>query len=46
MVSINIIKEMEASPEQVWNIVSDVDREPEFWYGTKSIKKTLARRIM
>jgi ribosome-associated toxin RatA of RatAB toxin-antitoxin module len=44
MVSINISKEMEASPEQVWNIVSDVDREPEFWYGTKSIKKNINKK--
>jgi ribosome-associated toxin RatA of RatAB toxin-antitoxin module len=38
MIAINISKEMEASPERVWDIVSDVDREPEFWHGTKSIK--------
>jgi hypothetical protein len=38
MVAINIRKEMEASPERVWDIVSNVDREPEFWHGTKSIK--------
>ena len=44
MVSINISKEMEASPEQVWKIVSDVDREPEFWHGTKSIKKNISKK--
>jgi ribosome-associated toxin RatA of RatAB toxin-antitoxin module len=38
MIAINISKEMKASPERVWDIVSDVDREPEFWHGTKSIK--------
>ncbi|MGC2572949.1 MAG: SRPBCC family protein [Candidatus Nitrosopolaris sp.] len=24
--------------ESVWNVMSDIDREPEFWHGTKSIK--------
>lgn len=38
MVDIHISKDIEASQEKVWDIVSDVDREPEFWYGTKSIK--------
>ena len=38
MVSIHISKDIEASQEQLWNIISDVDREPEFWHGTKSIK--------
>jgi ribosome-associated toxin RatA of RatAB toxin-antitoxin module len=38
MVDIHISKDIEASQEKVWDIVSDVDREPEFWYGTKLIK--------
>ena len=38
MVEIHISKDIEASPEQVWDIISDVDREPEFWHGTRSIK--------
>jgi ribosome-associated toxin RatA of RatAB toxin-antitoxin module len=38
MVDIHISKDIEASQEKVWDIVSDVDREPEFWHGTKSIK--------
>ena len=33
MIAIHISKEIEASLEQVWNIVSDVDREPEYWQG-------------
>jgi uncharacterized protein YaaR (DUF327 family) len=37
MIAIHISKEIEASLEQEWNIVSDVDREPEYWQGTKSI---------
>jgi ribosome-associated toxin RatA of RatAB toxin-antitoxin module len=38
MVDIYTSKDIEASQEKVWDIVSDVDREPEFWHGTKSIK--------
>ena len=38
MVDIHTSKDVEASQEKVWDIVSDVDREPEFWHGTKSIK--------
>jgi ribosome-associated toxin RatA of RatAB toxin-antitoxin module len=38
MVDIHTIKDIEASQEKVWDIVSDIDREPEFWHGTKSIK--------
>jgi len=26
-----------ASPEQVWEIVSDIDNEPKFWKGTKEV---------
>jgi hypothetical protein len=25
-------------PGRVWDVVSDIDRDPEFWHGTKSIK--------
>ena len=38
MVDFHIIKQVEASQDSVWNIISNVDREPEFWHGTKSIK--------
>jgi ribosome-associated toxin RatA of RatAB toxin-antitoxin module len=38
MVDNHTSKDIEASQEKVWDIVSDVDREPEFWHGTKSIK--------
>ena len=29
---------MNASVSEVWKILSDLNREPEFWHGTKSIK--------
>jgi hypothetical protein len=38
MVDFRITKQIEASQVSIWNIISDVDREPEFWHGTKSIK--------
>jgi hypothetical protein len=38
MVIIHVSKEIVAPLEKVWDIVSDIDREPEFWHGTKSIK--------
>ena len=29
--------EIPARLDNVWNIVSDIDREPEYWHGTKSV---------
>jgi carbon monoxide dehydrogenase subunit G len=40
VVTIQISKELAAPLDKVWEIVADVDREPEFWHGTKSIKNT------
>jgi ribosome-associated toxin RatA of RatAB toxin-antitoxin module len=38
MVSIYATVEMNASLETVWGIVSDTQREPEFWKGLNSVK--------
>ena len=38
MATFHISKEIFAPLDDVWNLVSDVDREPEFWHGTKSVK--------
>jgi ribosome-associated toxin RatA of RatAB toxin-antitoxin module len=38
MIAFHISKEIHASLDEVWNLVSDIDREPEFWHGTKSVK--------
>ena len=38
MVAIQVSREIIAPIDKVWDIVSDVDREPQFWRGTKSIK--------
>ena len=35
---IQISKEIAAPLDKVWNIVSDIDREPEYWHGTRSVK--------
>ncbi len=40
MVTIQVSRELAAPFDKVWELVADVDREPEFWYGTKSIKNT------
>jgi ribosome-associated toxin RatA of RatAB toxin-antitoxin module len=38
MTSIMLSKELTAPLDRVWDIVGDLDREPEFWHGTKSIR--------
>jgi carbon monoxide dehydrogenase subunit G len=40
MVTIQVSRELAAPLDKVWEIVADIDREPEFWHGTKSIKNT------
>src|ERR671920_2542281 len=32
-----ISNEIPAPLDDVWKIVSDIDREPEYWHGTKSV---------
>lgn len=38
MAVINVAVPIRAPPEVVWGIVSDLDAEPKFWKGTKSIR--------
>ena len=38
MTTIMLSKELMAPLDKVWDIVGDMDREPEFWHGTKSIR--------
>jgi len=38
MVTIQVTREIRAPLEKVWDIVSDIDNEPAYWRGTKSIK--------
>ena len=38
MITINASREMSAPLDQIWNIIADVDNEPEYWRGTKTVK--------
>src|SRR5919206_2253613 len=38
MVSIKVSREIPASLDKVWSIISDIDNEPRYWHGTKSVK--------
>jgi hypothetical protein len=38
MVLIHVSRDVTASLDSVWDVIADIDREPEFWHGTKSIK--------
>ena len=38
MASIEVETEINATPEMVWEIVSDIDNEPKFWKGTKEVR--------
>lgn len=38
MVRIEASREIKAPLEKVWKVVSDIDNEPKYWHGTKSVK--------
>jgi len=38
MITINTSREISASPDRIWNIIADVDNEPKYWHGTKTVK--------
>jgi ribosome-associated toxin RatA of RatAB toxin-antitoxin module len=38
MASLTLNKELTVPLDKVWDVVGDIDREPEFWHGTKSIR--------
>ena len=38
MVVIEVSVNISASRDRVWDLVSDLDAEPEFWRGTKSVR--------
>jgi carbon monoxide dehydrogenase subunit G len=37
MMTINASREISAPIDRVWNIVADVDNEPKYWHGTKTV---------
>ena len=38
MVKIEVSKSINADLDKVWSIISDLDNEPKYWHGTKSVK--------
>ena len=38
MVTINASREVSAPIDRIWDIVADVDNEPQYWHGTKTVK--------
>jgi ribosome-associated toxin RatA of RatAB toxin-antitoxin module len=44
MVTIAAVREVNASAEDVWDIVSDVDKDPEYWSGLASIRNIRKER--
>lgn len=38
MASFNISREIAAPLDKVWDIVSDIDNEAQYWHGTKSVR--------
>ena len=38
MITINTSREISASIDRIWNIIADVDNEPKYWRGTKTVK--------
>jgi len=38
MAIIRVAVEIDAPIDKVWSIISDIDNEPKFWKGTKSIR--------
>ncbi len=38
MATINASREVSATLDRVWDVVADVDNEPRYWHGTKTVK--------
>lgn len=38
MVAFDAEREVSASLDRVWEIIGDVDNEPRYWHGTKTVK--------
>lgn len=44
MATIAEFREVDASADEVWDTISDVDRDPEYWSGLTSIRNTRKER--
>ena len=38
MTLISTARKINSSDELIWSIVSDIDKDPDFWYGIKAVK--------
>lgn len=38
MARIIVTRDIAASLDKIWGIISDIDNEPRYWHGTKSVK--------
>jgi ribosome-associated toxin RatA of RatAB toxin-antitoxin module len=38
MITFNASRDMSAPLDRIWNVVADVDNEPKYWHGTKTVK--------
>jgi ribosome-associated toxin RatA of RatAB toxin-antitoxin module len=38
MITFNASREMSAPLDRIWNVIADVDNEPKYWHGTKTVK--------
>jgi ribosome-associated toxin RatA of RatAB toxin-antitoxin module len=38
MVRINASRNVSAPHDRIWDIVADVDNEPQYWHGTKTVR--------
>jgi carbon monoxide dehydrogenase subunit G len=41
MVTINASQEVSAPLDRVWDVVADMDNEPQYWHGTKAVKNII-----
>ncbi len=38
MTIISTVREINSSDESIWTIISNIDNDPDFWYGIKAVK--------
>jgi hypothetical protein len=38
MTLISASRDIDSTIDKVWNVISDTDRDPEYWHGTRSVR--------
>jgi hypothetical protein len=38
MTLISASRDVDSTTDSIWNVISDTDRDPEYWHGTKSVR--------